>query len=95
MNLMRANVRGRLCEHMADSTAGVGGGVFFGPKATWDVFGPADVDHQLPVGQVTQCGQSLDVALGHGGVGHGKDALRLGHQQHRHHFVFHRVADGD
>lgn len=68
---------------------------FFGLKATWDVLGPADVDHQLPVSQVTQRGQSLDVTLRHGGVRHGKNALRLGHQQHRHHFVFHRVTDGD
>lgn len=70
----------------------MGGG---GGGATWDVFGPADVDHQLPVSQVTQGGQSLDVALGDSGVRHGEDGLRLGHQQHRHHFVLHRVAHGD
>jgi len=60
---------------------------------TWDVFGPADVDHQLSVGQVAQRGQSLDVALGHGGVRHGEDALGLGHQQQGHHFVFDHTAN--
>lgn len=51
---------------------------------TWDVFGPADDDHQLAVGQVTQCGQCFDVALGHGGVRHGVDLLRLRYQQMGH-----------
>lgn len=65
------------------------------PNRTWDVFGPADVDHQLPVGQVAQRGQGLDVALRDGGVRHGKDALWLGHQQQRHHLVFHHAAKSD
>lgn len=56
--------------------------------STWDMFGPADIDHQLSVSQVTQCGQSLDVALRYSGVRHGKDTFRLSHQQQRHHFVF-------
>ena len=51
---------------------------------TWDVFGPADDDHQLAVSQVAQRGQSLDVALRHGGVRHGIDLLWLRHQQVRH-----------
>lgn len=51
---------------------------------TWDVLGPADDDHQLAVSQVAQCGQSLDVALWHGGVRHGVDLLWLCHQQVRH-----------
>ena len=45
------------------------------------MLGPADDDHQLAVRQVTQRGESLDVALGHGGVRHGVDLLRLRHQQ--------------
>lgn len=45
------------------------------------MFGPADDDHQLAVGQVAQRGQSLDVSIGHGGVGHGVDFLWLHHQQ--------------
>lgn len=48
---------------------------------TWDVFGPADDDHQLAVSQVAQRGQSLDVTLRHGGVRHGIDLLWLHHQQ--------------
>lgn len=51
---------------------------------TWDVLGPADDDHQLTVSQVAQRGQSLDVALRHGGVRHGIDLLWLRHQQVRH-----------
>lgn len=51
---------------------------------TWDVFSPADYDHQLAVGQVTERGQSLDVTLRHGGVRHGIDLLWLCHQQVRH-----------
>lgn len=49
--------------------------------STWDVLGPADIDHQLSVRQVTQRGQSLDVTVGHGRVRHGVDLLRLGDQQ--------------
>ena len=48
------------------------------------MLGPADDDHQLAVSQVAQRGQSLDVALRHGGVGHGIDLLWLCHQQVRH-----------
>lgn len=62
---------------------------------TWDVFGPADVDHQLPVGQVAQRGQSLDVALRYRGIRHGEDALRLGNQQQGDHFVLNHAASGD
>lgn len=54
---------------------------------TWDVFGPANVDHQLSVSEVTQRGQSLDVALGYCGIRHGEDALGLGDQEQRHHLV--------
>ena len=50
------------------------------------MLGPADDDHQLSVCQVTQRGEGLDVALGHGGVGHGVDLLWLGHQQVGHDF---------
>lgn len=52
--------------------------------STWDVFGPANDDHQLTVSEVAQCGQGLDVALRHGGVRHGIDLLWLSHQQVRH-----------
>lgn len=52
-----------------------------GGGPTWDVLGPADIDHQLPVCQVTQRGQSLDVAVGDSRVWHGIDLLRLSHQQ--------------
>ena len=52
--------------------------------STWDMFCPADDDHQLAVSQVAQRGQSLDVALRHGRVRHGIDLLRLRHQQVRH-----------
>lgn len=45
------------------------------------MFGPADDDHQLAVGQVAQRGQGLDVSVGHGGVRHGIDLLWLHHQQ--------------
>lgn len=48
---------------------------------TWDVLGPADIDHQFPVCQVTQRGQSLDVAVRNSRVRHGIDLLRLGNQQ--------------
>lgn len=42
---------------------------------------PADDDHQLAVGQVTQCCEGFDVAVGDGGVRHGIDLLRFSHQQ--------------
>lgn len=45
------------------------------------MFRPTDDDHQLAVSQIAQRGQSLDVPVGHGGVGHGVDLLRLHHQQ--------------
>lgn len=48
---------------------------------TWDMFRPADDDHQLAVSQIAQRGQSLDVPVRHGGVGHGVDLLRLHDQQ--------------
>lgn len=48
---------------------------------TWDMFRPTDDDHQLAVSQIAQRGQSLDVPVGHGGVGHGVDLLRLHDQQ--------------
>ena len=48
---------------------------------TWDMLGPANDDHQLPVSQVTQRGQGLDVTLRHGGVRHGVDLLWLSHQK--------------
>lgn len=48
---------------------------------TWDVLGPADDDHELPVGQVTESGQGLDVALGHARGRHGIQLVGLRHQQ--------------
>lgn len=45
------------------------------------MFRPTDDDHQLAVSQIAQRGQSLDVPVGHGGVGHGVDLLRLHDQQ--------------
>ena len=48
---------------------------------TWDVLGPANDDHELPVCQVTESGQSLDVALWHAGRRHGIQFVRLSHQQ--------------
>lgn len=48
------------------------------------MFSPANDDHQLAVSQVAQSGQSLDVSVGHCGVRHGVDLLRLHHQQMRH-----------
>lgn len=51
---------------------------------TWDVFRPANDDHQLAVSKVAQRGQSLNVALWHGRVGHGIDLLWLRNQQVRH-----------
>ena len=48
---------------------------------TWDVLGPANDDHELPVCQVTESGQSLDVALRHAGGRHGIQFVWLSHQQ--------------
>ena len=62
---------------------------------TWDVLGPAYVDHQLPVGEVTQRGEGFDVAVGYRGVGHGVDLLRLGHQQVGHDLVICKAAKGN
>lgn len=45
------------------------------------MFRPTNDDHQLAVSQIAQRGQSLDVPVGHGGVGHGVDLLRLHDQQ--------------
>lgn len=59
------------------------------------MLGPANVDHQFPVGQVTERGQGFDVAVGHGGVRHGVDLLRLRHQQVRHNLVICKAAKGD
>lgn len=59
------------------------------------MLGPANVDDQFPVGQVTERGQGFDVAVGHGGVRHGVDLLRLRHQQVRHNLVICKAAKGD
>lgn len=59
------------------------------------MLGPADVDHQLPVSQVAEGGQGLDVAVGDGGVGHGVDLLWLGHQQVGHNLVICKAAKWD
>lgn len=48
---------------------------------TWDVLGPANDDHELPVCQVTKSGQGLDVAFRHARGRHGIELVRLGHQQ--------------
>lgn len=48
---------------------------------TWDVLGPTNDDHELPVGQVTESGQSLDVALWHARGRHGVEFVRLSYQQ--------------
>ena len=48
---------------------------------TWDVLGPANNDHELPVCQITESGQSLDVALWHARGWHGVEFVRLSHQQ--------------
>ena len=62
---------------------------------TWDVLGPADVDHQLAVGQVAQRGEGLDVAVRDRGIRHGVDLLGLRHQQVRHDLVIRKAAEGD
>lgn len=45
------------------------------------MLGPSNDHHQLSVGQVAQRGEGFDVAVGDGGVRHGIDLLRFGHQQ--------------
>ncbi len=62
---------------------------------TWDMFGPADVDHQLSVRQVTQRSQGLDVAVWYSWVRHGVNLLWLGHQQVRDDFVICKAAKGN
>lgn len=66
---------------------------FFFP--TWDMFGPADVDHELSVRQVTQRSQGLDVAVWYCWVRHGVNLLWLGHQQVRYDFVICKAAKGN
>lgn len=50
---------------------------------TWDVLGPANDDHELPVCEVTESGQGLDVTLRHARGRHGVQLVRLRHQQVR------------
>lgn len=45
------------------------------------MLGPADDDDQLAIGEITECGQCLDVTLRHGGIWHGIDLLWLCYQE--------------
>lgn len=59
------------------------------------MFGPANVDDQLSVRQVTKRSQRLDVAVWYCWVGHGVNLLWLGHQQVRDDFVICKAAKGN
>lgn len=61
---------------------------------TWYVFGPADVQHEFSVGEVTQRRQSFDVTVREGGVGHGTHPLWLRLQQEIHHLILILTAAG-
>lgn len=50
------------------------------PRLTWDVFGPADDDHQLPICQVTESGQGLDISLRHTRGRHSIQLVGFSHQ---------------
>lgn len=60
-------------------------------EGTWNMLGPSNDHHQLSVGQVAQRGEGFDVAVGDGGVRHGIDLLRFGHQQMGHNLVICRI----
>jgi len=61
---------------------------------TWYVFGPADVQHELSVGEVTQGRQSFDVTVGERRVRHGTHSLGLRPQQEAHHLILPLNAAG-
>lgn len=60
-------------------------------KCTWNMLRPSNDNHQLPVSQVTQCSEGLDVTVGDSRVRHGIDLLRLGHQQMWNNLVICRI----
>lgn len=55
------------------------------------MLGPSNDHHQLAVGQVAQRREGFDVAVRDGGVGHGIDLLRFGHQQMGNNLVICRI----